>query len=135
MRMHGHGLARGTEVLKRRGLLAGVAALVGGGLARLSAAERTEAAHDLNIVYDPETVVHVDVTNTTTGTTAIRKNMPTNIGPAFVVQHTSAPAFTSDTDAIQAIIDAGLDGIAAVRGIAAGWASSRPTASSGRRLA
>ena len=46
---------RATGLLKRRGLLAGAAALVGAGLARLTGPTRAQAAHTA-----PEDVLHAD---------------------------------------------------------------------------
>ena len=58
----------GVGVLKRRGLLAGAAALLAGGLAKLGAAQRVQAAHDGS---PDQTVLHADTQNTTSGTTTI----------------------------------------------------------------
>ena len=54
--------------LKRRGLLAGAAALLGAGLAKLARTERVQAAHDGG---PDQTVLHADEQNTTSGTTTI----------------------------------------------------------------
>jgi len=54
------------SVLKRRGLLAGAAALLGAGAAKLTGPGHAEAAHTA-----PEDVLHADVVNTTTGETEI----------------------------------------------------------------
>ena len=51
----------------RRHLLAGGAALAGAALAKVASPESAEAGHNTNIVYDSQTVMHVDVTNTTAG--------------------------------------------------------------------
>jgi hypothetical protein len=60
--------------IHRRGLLAGMAALVGAGLAWLG--ERlANAGHDTNIAYDSQTTMHLDVTNTTAGSTRISSNI------------------------------------------------------------
>src|SRR5687767_720414 len=61
-----HGLMRRAVGLKRRGLLAGAAAVIGAGLAKLGTPERTEAGHAA-----PEDVFHVDVVNTTSFSTII----------------------------------------------------------------
>jgi hypothetical protein len=62
-------------VLKRRGLLTGLAALAGGGLARAGTATPAEAGHNTNIAYDSQTVMHLDVTNTTAGSSRISSNI------------------------------------------------------------
>ncbi len=62
----------GVGVLKRRGLLAGAAAIVAGGLARLAGPGRAEAAHNATTGYTSESVMHADFVNTTTSNTLIK---------------------------------------------------------------
>src|SRR6266540_3133660 len=57
--------------LRRRGLIAGVAALAAAGLAKLAGAGRAEASHDSTTTYTPDNTMHVDVINTTLGTTSV----------------------------------------------------------------
>jgi hypothetical protein len=49
--------------LQRRGLMAGVAALVGAGIGKLLGASGVEAGHDLTPTYDPSNVLHLGVLN------------------------------------------------------------------------
>ena len=60
------GLMRGVGTLKRRGLLAGAAALAASGVAKLTGPGHAEAANTT-----PEDVLHADATNTTIGQTDI----------------------------------------------------------------
>ncbi len=62
-------------LLGRRGLMAGAAALLGAGIARLSGPKPVEAGHNTNIAYDSQTTMHLDVTNTTAGSTRISSNI------------------------------------------------------------
>ena len=75
----------GVGVLKRRGLLAGAAALLGAGATKLVGTGRVEAAHDGSA---DQTVLHADALNTTTGQTAIQ-NAGTPIW-ALIVESTGA---------------------------------------------
>jgi hypothetical protein len=61
--------------LKRRGLLAGAAAIVGAGIAKATTPDRADAGHNTNIAYDTQTVMHLDVTNTTAGSSRISSNI------------------------------------------------------------
>lgn len=62
--------------LGRRDLLvAGGAALAGAAAAALAGADRADAGHNTDIAYDTQTVMHVDVTNTTAGSTRISTNI------------------------------------------------------------
>ena len=79
---------RALGVLKRRGLLAGAATLVAGGLARLGGPAPTEAAHDGSA---DQTVLHADIANTTTGITQI-VHTGTDI---WAVRIASSGAFTT----------------------------------------
>ncbi len=53
----------GMGPLKRRGLIAGLAALAAAGLAKLAGPERAEAGHDTTTVYNPVQVMHLGVIN------------------------------------------------------------------------
>src|SRR5262245_55752382 len=67
--------SRAVRALGRRGL---VAALAAGGAAlwaRFGGSERAEAGHDTDIAYDSQTTMHLDVTNTTAGSTRISSNI------------------------------------------------------------
>jgi hypothetical protein len=59
--------------IPRRGVLAAALALVSAALAWVVG--RANAGHNTNIVYDSQTVMHVDVTNTTAGSTRISSNI------------------------------------------------------------
>lgn len=61
--------------LARRGLVMGGVALAGAAVAGVATAEPAAAGHNSNIAYDTQTVVHVDVTNTTAGSTRISSNV------------------------------------------------------------
>jgi hypothetical protein len=63
-----------SRLTKRRGLLAGAAALVGSGLTALTQ-RSASAGHNTNIAYDSQTTMHLDVTNTTAGSTRISSNI------------------------------------------------------------
>ena len=68
--------AAAYDALDRRAiLLAGGAALAGAAAAALARAERADAAHNTDIAYDTQTVMHVDVTNTTAGSTRISSDI------------------------------------------------------------
>jgi hypothetical protein len=68
-------LAQEVDSPSRRALLTGAAALAGGGLAKLAAPDTAAAGHNTDIVYDTQTVMHVDVTNTTAGSTRISSDI------------------------------------------------------------
>jgi hypothetical protein len=59
----------------RRGLVATLVALGGAAVAKLISPERAEAGHNTNIAYDSQTVMHLDVTNTTAGSSRISSNI------------------------------------------------------------
>lgn len=59
----------------RRGVFAGIVALAAAGLAKLAAPGRAQAGHNTNIAYDSQTVMHLDVTNTTAGSSRISSNI------------------------------------------------------------
>jgi hypothetical protein len=68
-------LAQEVDSPSRRALLTGAAALAGGGLVKLAAPDTAAAGHNTDIVYDTQTVVHTDVTNTTAGSTRISSDI------------------------------------------------------------
>src|SRR6266540_1679681 len=71
-----------TGQVKRRGLIAGAAALLAAGLAKLA-----EAAHKpTETTYDGQHVLHVDQVNTTASITEIRRSGSAN-GPALQVNN------------------------------------------------
>jgi hypothetical protein len=59
--------------IERRGVLAAALTLVGAGIAWFVG--RANAGHNTNIAYDSQTVMHLDVTNTTSGSTRISSNI------------------------------------------------------------
>ena len=63
------------NVTGRRGIFAGLAAVVAAGLAKLGTPDRAQAGHNTNIAYDSQTVMHLDVTNTTVGSSRISSNI------------------------------------------------------------
>ena len=68
-------LVEDAGALKRRGVLTGAVALAAALVAKLGISERVEAGHNTNIAYDSQTVMHVDVTNTTSGSSRISSNI------------------------------------------------------------
>lgn len=65
-------MAQETDFQSRRAVLAGAAALAGAGVAKLAGPDGARAAHNVDIpAYDSQTVLHVDVTNTTAGSTRV----------------------------------------------------------------
>jgi hypothetical protein len=66
---------------ERRGVLAAGLTLVGAAIAWF--AGRANAGHDTNIAYDSQTAMHLDVTNTTSGSTRVSSNISGTA--AFVV--------------------------------------------------
>lgn len=68
-------MAQEVDSPSRRALLTGAAALAGGGLAKLAAPDSAAAGHNTDIAYDTQTVMHVDVTNTTAGSTRISSDI------------------------------------------------------------
>ena len=102
----------GAGILKRRGLLAGMAALLGAGLAKLGTADRTEAAHDTG--GSPE-ALHAGVENTTGSSITSIKATVSN-APALAVTNNGITFFTAANDAVQAYIGSATDFSAAVRG-------------------
>jgi hypothetical protein len=82
----------------RRGLLAaGGAALAGAAAAALIKADRADAAHDIDIAYSSQTAMHVDVTNTGSGSTRIHSNIS---GTAAFVGLNNYPVGISRPDGI-----------------------------------
>jgi hypothetical protein len=61
--------------MKRRGLVAAALALGAAAWGRLTGPERAYAGHNTNIDYDSQTTMHLDVTNTTAGSTRISSNI------------------------------------------------------------
>jgi hypothetical protein len=59
--------------IERRGVLAAALSLVGAAIAWFVG--RANAGHDTNIAYDSQTTMHLDVTNTTSGSTRISSNI------------------------------------------------------------
>jgi hypothetical protein len=68
----------------RRGLVATLAALGGAAVAKLLGSERAEAGHNTNIAYDSQTVMHLDVTNTTAGSSRISSNISGTAAAVFL---------------------------------------------------
>ena len=90
--------AAATDGLDRRAiLLAGGAALAGAAAAALAGAERADAGHNTDIAYDTQTVMHVDVTNTTAGSTRVSTNIS---GTAAFVGLNNYPVGISRPDGI-----------------------------------
>jgi hypothetical protein len=86
------------KALDRRALVAvAAAAASGAALAKLAGADDAEASHDTNIAYDSQTVVHTDVTNTTSGSTRISSNIS---GTAAFVAMNNYPVGISRPDGI-----------------------------------
>jgi hypothetical protein len=81
----------------RRALLAGGAALTGAALAKLAGAEDAAAGHNTDIAYDTQTVLHADVTNTTSGSTRVSSNIS---GTAAFVAMNNFPVGISRPDGI-----------------------------------
>lgn len=96
------GLQRGTSILKRRGLLAGAAAVIGAGLAKLTTPGRAEAADGTPVIVGGV----AEGTNPSTSSTRIAAYLANN--PALLVQNNRSP-FTfgplNSPDAIQAQVD------------------------------
>src|SRR4051812_9993713 len=61
--------------LARRGLLTAAVALGAATWAKLTGAPPAHAGHNTNIAYDSQTTMHLDVTNTTAGSTRISSNI------------------------------------------------------------
>jgi hypothetical protein len=70
------------RLLQRRGLLAGGAAAAAAAVVALATAERADAGHDGVAAYSADTAMHLDVTNSTAGSTRISSNVATTA--AFV---------------------------------------------------
>jgi hypothetical protein len=81
----------------RRHLLAGGAALAGAALAKLAGPESAEAGHNTNVAYDSQTVMHVDVKNTSAGSTRVSTNIS---GTAAFVALNNYPVGISRPDGI-----------------------------------
>jgi hypothetical protein len=74
-----------------------LAALSGAALAKLAGPEEAEAGHDTNIAYDSQTTMHLDVTNTTAGSTRISSNIS---GTAAMVVLNNYPVGISRPDGL-----------------------------------
>jgi len=98
-------------VLKRRGLLAGAAALATAGLAKLDGADRVKAAH----FNSDEAFIHAGAFNTTTNTTAIVATLSS--GPSLAAANGGDTAYQSLEDGIQGFSGGG-NFTAGVRGSA-----------------
>ena len=68
-------LAQEADSHSRRAVLTGAAALAGAGVAKLAGPDSAKAGHETNIAYDSQTAMHVDVTNTTAGSTRVSSNI------------------------------------------------------------
>jgi hypothetical protein len=90
-------VAHDKDVHSRRALVTGAAALAGGGLVKLAAPDTAAAGHNTDIAYDSQTAMHVDVTNTTTGSTRISSNIS---GTAAFVALNNYPVGISRPDGI-----------------------------------
>jgi hypothetical protein len=73
----------GKELVDRRSVVAGAAALAGAAAAKLASSDEARAGHDSAIGYSDETVVHVGVTNTS-GATSTRVSANVSGTAAFV---------------------------------------------------
>jgi hypothetical protein len=99
----------------RRGLLAGAAALVGAGLAKLGGPGRADAAHGTGI--SDETLIHLGQVNSTDGPTWLQAD--TTIGPTLGITN-AGPLASLDRAAIEGSTGLAIDGVSAVRGFALG---------------
>jgi hypothetical protein len=85
------------EAPGRRALLTGAAALAGAGLAKLAGPDTAAAGHETGVAYDTQTVMHVDVSNTTAGSTRILSDIA---GTAAFVANNDYPVGISRPDGI-----------------------------------
>jgi hypothetical protein len=85
------------EPVARRELLTGGAALAGAAIAGLAGAEAAKGGHNTNVAYDSQEVMHVDVTNTTAGSTRISSDIS---GTAAFVGLNNYPVGISRPDGI-----------------------------------
>jgi hypothetical protein len=74
-----------------------LAAVSGAVLAKLAGPDNAEAGHDTNIVYDSQTTMHLDVTNTTSGSTRISSDIS---GTAAMVVLNNYPVGISRPDGL-----------------------------------
>lgn len=81
----------------RRGLVAGGAAALAALAAKAVGADEAQAGHNTDIVYDSQTTMHLDVTNTTAGSTRISSNIS---GTAAFVGLNNYPVGISRPDGI-----------------------------------
>jgi len=90
--------AEARKGLDRRNIITGgLAALSGAVLAKLAGPDKAAAGHDTNIVYDSQTTMHLDVTNTTAGSTRISSNIS---GTAAMVVLNNYPVGISRPDGL-----------------------------------
>jgi hypothetical protein len=82
-----------SQRLQRRGLMAGVAALVGAGIGKVLGAGRAEAGHDGSLGYIPGTVMHLGLIND--GGNAANDESATNILTETVLVASLAPGNTA----------------------------------------
>jgi hypothetical protein len=87
----------GKSLDRRTAVAAAAAALSGAALAKLAGPDDAEASHNTDIAYDSQTVVHSDVTNTTSGSTRISSDIS---GTAAFVAMNNYPVGISRPDGI-----------------------------------
>jgi hypothetical protein len=93
----GNGMTEHGGPVARRELLTGGAALAGAAIAGLAGAEAAKGGHNTNVAYDSQEVMHVDVTNTTAGSTRISSDIS---GTAAFVGLNNYPVGISRPDGI-----------------------------------
>jgi hypothetical protein len=86
-----------TPPIQRKALLAGGAAAAAAAVVALATADKADAGHDTAVAYDTQTAMHVDVTNTTAGSTRIVSNIS---GTAAMVVNNNYPVGISRPDGI-----------------------------------
>ncbi|HEU4702273.1 MAG TPA: hypothetical protein VFS37_07285 [Conexibacter sp.] len=91
------GVATGERLLGRRGLVAGGVAALAAAAAKLVGADSAQAGHNTNVAYDSQTAMHLDVTNTTAGSTRVSSNIS---GTAAFVGLNNYPVGISRPDGI-----------------------------------
>jgi hypothetical protein len=102
----------------RRGLLAGAAALMGAGLARLATTERAEATHNAGTATGPVNndagALHVDLVNSGTQRTFLSATVAGN--PPMVFFNGSGPFSIGQADAVQGITRSNVNFAAGIQG-------------------
>lgn len=68
-------MAQEGDSHSRRAVLTGAAALAGAGVVKLAGPDSAKAGHNTDIAYDSQTAMHLDVTNTTAGSTRVSSNI------------------------------------------------------------